>query len=134
MASPNSVLIALPDQDEVPVQTHARDINNKSTMRSPDSVLIALPDQDEVPAVQTHARDINYKNTIRSPDLVLESAMPNQNEVSAAGKALELGSRYDKDEDDCSCRTDMTTLRASNGQRCATVRNQDMRVPSVGCI
>jgi hypothetical protein len=53
---------------------------------------------------------------VRSPGLVLESALPDQDEVPA-GKALEFGSRYDNDEDDCSCRTDQTTVRASNGQR-----------------
>jgi hypothetical protein len=51
-----------------------------------------------------------------SPDSVLKSALLDQDEVPV-GKALELGSRYDNDEDDCSCRTDMTTVRASNGQR-----------------
>jgi hypothetical protein len=101
-------------------------------MVSPDSVLIALPDQDEVP-VQTHARDKKYKSMMVSPDSVLESALPDQNEVPL-GNALKIGSRSDEDEDDSSCRTDMTTLRASNRQRCTTVRNQDMRSPSVECF
>jgi hypothetical protein len=55
-------------------------------------------------------------NTMGSPDSVPESALLDQDEVPA-GKALELGSRYydkDDDDDDCSCRTDRTTVRASN--------------------
>jgi hypothetical protein len=54
-----------------------------------------------------------------SPDSVLGRGLPDQDEVSV-GKALELGSRDDNDKDDCSCRTDMTTVRASNVQRCTT--------------
>jgi hypothetical protein len=60
-----------------------------------------------------------------SPDSVVKRALPDQDEVPV-GKALELGSRYDNDNDndndDCSCRTDMTTVRASNGQRFTMVR------------
>jgi hypothetical protein len=96
---------------------------------------------------QTHpmltTRDINSfnlsKNTMGSADSVpLKRAVPDQDEVPV-GKAFELGSRYDNDKDDCSCRTDMTTVRASNGrQRCTTlVRRGNNRIqyefPPVGC-
>jgi hypothetical protein len=61
-------------------------------------------------------------------DSVLESAFPDPDEASV-GKALDLGSgRYDNDEDDCSCRTDMTTVRAANGQRCRTTVRKGNRI------
>jgi hypothetical protein len=59
---------------------------------------------------------------MRSPNsAVLDSALLDQDKAPV-GKALEFGSRHDNDrDDDCSCRTDMTTVRASNGQRYTTV-------------